>query len=538
MGVAMEIDNDLEIESQPMEDVVEAVPENEEMAAGEDSEANEDIVEAMEVEEVVRERPMNLDESSILEPTPNDVTCSDVPTYEIIKEASIRGQSKLFDSRGYSYTVKRKTSSGTAWRCSFRSKTTNCPATVRQMGDEFLPGPQEHSHSPNVGAATAASVSVAVKSKAAANPFMSAGDIAEQVLLDTGLDGPCPAMKSITNLAANANYRRRRNRPAHPQELDFELLEEHIPEGFLQKDITVNGERHLIFASQEQINLLQRTKTWYLDATFQVVRKPFYQLFSVNAFLRSEDNLKQVPMITCLMSRRRKEDYIAVLKEFSLLVGESRLERIVMDFEEAVWRAAKKVFPDVELKGCAFHFTQAVWRKIQESGLQQAYTMDEGTHKLLRRVMALCMLPAQHIQAVGVDLLEGATTENLSHFSRYFKKTWLESSVWPPTAWSVYGLSIRTNNDLEGWHYRLNKKGKPQMNLYMLIQLLHSEADFVQITHKLLSDKKIKRHQKKQFTTTQGKIQRYWECYDSGELTCKQLLKRCSNIYGPITKLN
>jgi len=40
-----------------------------------------------------------------------------------------------------------------------------------------------------------------------------------------------------------------------------------------------------------------------------------------------------------------------------------------MDYEIAMWRASSEVFKDgVELHGCFFHYTQAVWRKIQALG--------------------------------------------------------------------------------------------------------------------------------------------------------------------------
>lgn len=40
----------------------------------------------------------------------------------------------------------------------------------------------------------------------------------------------------------------------------------------------------------------------------------------------------------------------------------------------SVLKAMRKGFPTASIKGCVFHFTQAVWRKTQELGLKTTYT--------------------------------------------------------------------------------------------------------------------------------------------------------------------
>ena len=37
------------------------------------------------------------------------------------------------------------------------------------------------------------------------------------------------------------------------------------------------------------------------------------------------------------------------------------------------------------------------------------------------------------------------------------RQTWTRGSVWSVPEWSVYNQAIRTNNDVEGGHHRLNK---------------------------------------------------------------------------------
>jgi len=73
--------------------------------------------------------------------------------------------------------------------------------------------------------------------------------------------------------------------------------------------LQVGGRRHLLFASANQLRLLAKAKRWYIDGTFKVVREPFKQLWSIHAFIRQDDNTKQIPLVFCLMSGKKKKDY-------------------------------------------------------------------------------------------------------------------------------------------------------------------------------------------------------------------------------------
>ena len=73
-----------------------------------------------------------------------------------------------------------------------------------------------------------------------------------------------------------------------------------------------------------------------------------------------------------------------------VILSQRQVKRIVLDFEDATWRAVRIIFLTVQIKGCAFHVTQSMWRHIQECCLQVAYINDDGTFKVLRKIMPLC----------------------------------------------------------------------------------------------------------------------------------------------------
>ena len=122
-------------------------------------------------------------------------------------------------------------------------------------------------------------------------------------------DAPCAALPKPEYIARQANRLRQKLRPEHPRDLHFELVDECLPDGFLRADLKVKDRRHLLFARREQLNTLARAKTWYMDGTFKLVRHPFKQLLTVNAFVTSGEYAKQVPIAYVLMSSKKGKDY-------------------------------------------------------------------------------------------------------------------------------------------------------------------------------------------------------------------------------------
>jgi len=110
-----------------------------------------------------------------------------------------------------------------------------------------------------------------VKKRVTKDVFKSAAEIAEDVIRKrVRLAEPCPSLPSVNNLACAANRKRHRTRPRHLKDLDFELQQDHVPENFLRGDVRAGSCRHLVLATDTQLTLLAKAKTWYIDGTFKV----------------------------------------------------------------------------------------------------------------------------------------------------------------------------------------------------------------------------------------------------------------------------
>ena len=100
-----------------------------------------------------------------------------------------------------------------------------------------------------------------------------------------------------------------------------------------------------------------------------------------------------------------------------------------------------------------------------------------------------------------------ATSPVLQALVNYINNTWINSAVWSPENWSIFRKSVRTNNDVEGWHQRLNHNARrATLPLYLLIDLLYQESCLVSVQVRLLSDNKLKRQQRRKYKNLQGRI--------------------------------
>ena len=81
---------------------------------------------------------------------------------------------------------------------------------------------------------------------------------------------PIAALPNPSYIARAANRLRKSSRPKDPTDLEFELNEECLPENFLRTDVRAGSKRHLVFATDGQLQQLVRAKTWYPGWNLQV----------------------------------------------------------------------------------------------------------------------------------------------------------------------------------------------------------------------------------------------------------------------------
>ncbi len=112
------------------------------------------------------------------------------------------------------------------------------------------------------------------------------------------------------------------------------------------------------------------------DETLKTVPIIFYQLFTLGCVIR--DFFFKCAYI--YLKKKTTATYVEAISELKkiCLANEMifRPTKFLSDFESALMDSFKIVFPDVQLSGCFFHFSDCLIRRVKSYGLIFVYIND------------------------------------------------------------------------------------------------------------------------------------------------------------------
>ena len=85
-------------------------------------------------------------------------------------------------------------------------------------------------------------------------------------------------------------------------------------------------------------------------------------------------------------------------------------------------KGIKEVFPDVSIKCCVFHWTQAVWRLVQVYSLVRTYRERQPVYWYIGQLLGLPFLPSTHIRETFGALRVRANTDPLMRLVDYIDR--------------------------------------------------------------------------------------------------------------------
>lgn len=372
----------------------------------------------------------------------------------------------------FSFVREKKGADGRLiWKCSGYSGS-KCLARCHTLDGVLLKSIGEHNHVPHAAKIGARKTLTEMKLRATTTQEPGHQIVATtSAVVTAAVAGQLPSVRGMKQTLRRA--RREQQMPlANPENLQDLIIPDAFKnttsgENFLAYDSGPGQNRILIFATQRNLDRMVRCEHWYADGTFKSSPPLFQQIYTIHALRYSQ----VIPTVFILMSDRSANTYVRVFTELKRLQPALNPTSVMTDFEQAAILAWTTVFPNTIQRGCLFHLSQCLWRRVQLTpDLQQRYTTDDEFALSIRQLAALAFVPLTDVSGAFEDLMETnfyqINSEILGPLVNYFEDTWIgrpgrrgrgrSAPMFSQSLWNCYDASIddlpKTNNSVEGWH--------------------------------------------------------------------------------------
>ena len=88
---------------------------------------------------------------------------------------------------------------------------------------------------------------------------------------------------------------------------------------------------------------------------------------------------------------------------------------LTSDFCKAHLKSVRKIFPEVKLLPCFFHFCQAIYKNLKKWNYFKKENINEGL-ELLFNIKKLCFINPSNIKKAFKKIKKNYTSENAKHF--------------------------------------------------------------------------------------------------------------------------
>lgn len=342
---------------------------------------------------------------------------------------------------------------------------------------------QQHTHESNQIEIAVHEVIRTIKRTAEEHPNAPPSQIFANQVAHLSNDEVIANLPQRSDVLRNINRIQNRHRPTNPitlQELQIQAPYSRTLNGdqFVQFDSGADDvNRFIMFYTTRNLERLSHSRTILCDGTFKTVPSQFYQLYTIHGKV-----LNYVfPLVYVIATRKTEDFYSQVLNRLVIHASERNLQLnpqyILSDFEIAFMNAARSTFPNAQIKGCLFHWTQSVWRQTVLKGLKQQYGDNEIIRNTVQKLLALPFVPTNDVVDVFDNIVnevpdELEDEEQLMDVISYVERTYVRGRAargrrpasnprFPPNIWSVYDLTVnkqqRSTNAVEGFHSKFQR---------------------------------------------------------------------------------
>ncbi|CAF2727901.1 unnamed protein product [Rotaria sp. Silwood2] len=441
------------------------------------------------------------------------------------------------------FKLNKATSSTKYYRCN----DPCCSVVVHtDLEDNLLKIKDDHCHPPEPEEVQIRTFRQAVKTRAI-NETTPIPQIYDEEALRIDLSQlSIAALPSQREMSSTLNKARRFQTPPIPDTQLFDLPECYTKTikglSFLCIDQLVKRKtRMLVFASNEQLKMLFNSSVVLMDGTFSSSPSIFSQVYCIHSIKYEQSFV----CVFALLPDQKKTTYKFLLNGLRDKAAEMNMmfnpTTIMSDFEGSLLEVLKSEFPNSQHRGCYFHHNQAIYRNIQKLGLSSAYVDDDQIRIICRKLMALALLPLSLVIEAFDNLYDSVLESSSTTFKlleplfKYFENQWIKTVE--IKRWNAYGIQMRTNNNCEGYHNRLNSRVcKYHPNIWTFIRCIQGEEN--RFNHLLIQMKGglAARPQTKTTQAIQKRIDNLYARYENKEVSPDELLEGLSFVVAKNSK--
>ena len=365
------------------------------------------------------------------------------------------------------------------WRCNVRSCKTSLKTDIDTT--RVLVINTEHNHPASERKVERHEIRKQVQTLATASLNARPSTVIQQVLQKSREDNlERSDLKSLTMAA----YRSRRKLmpciPKSKQDVHESLPDFNTQTSKEESFVLYNDAETgiIIFSCNTNLQCLADVSDVFMDGTFKCCPKFFAQLYTVHGY----NNGNYVPLLYMLLPGRSENVYRQAFEIIITKCSDSGLtfspSVFHIDFESAVIKVVKQMFPNAQLQLCRFHLGQSWYRHIQEYHLAQDYKSKTPIGKWLHLTFGLHFLPPAQVGSAFADIIMHEMPENhenCTKYADYLTETYIDvDSTFPPHLWAeVPSVEKRTNNGPEAFHRHFNATIKtPHPNIGQFLDFI------------------------------------------------------------------
>ena len=162
-----------------------------------------------------------------------------------------------------------------------------------------------------------------------------------------------------------------------------------------------DGRRVILLTTNDLLEILAKAPQILGDGTFRITPTQWYQTFIISVQVSSG---VFVPVCFALLPDKRRESYDAMFTMLKEALESRQLELsatfFMSDFECAIRDSFVMHFPEIEPKGCYFHYSKGIISKVAWNGFKGDYTSKKNLQfsQFIQAILGLGYIPLPRLR--------------------------------------------------------------------------------------------------------------------------------------------